>query len=1006
MGGTVLKWGFPALLTVVGGTLAAVALAGPAIPATLAERAHMLLRDGQVTWAKVSFDMQDAVVAGQAPSAGAAEQLLAEVAAIPGIRSVTSEITVAAPVPAGPFVASVADGVVTLSGTVPDEAARALLVAEAGDGAIDRLEVLGPVADRDAWLRAADFTLSQAARLAEGEVAFTDGTLTLSGRARSTEDLAALTRLAEAAPEGVKPGFTEIAPPVQSPYSFTASFDGKRLILKGFVPDLKLVDSIAALAPAGVGVEAALAPASGAPDGFAESAAALVRNLLTLQRGEGGISDAKITLDGTAADAGRADALSAELARRGVVGTIESATAAALELTLAKAGGTLTVTGAVTDKATEARLAAVPGATIATLSVNPRGPDSFGSAVSAALAIADRLTDGQVVIRGGAIAASGRVRAEADLVALRGQAAPAGYTLALNGLQLPLAAPYLFSAELATSGLTLTGNAPTDAVRKALLVTARSGVLTLADGAPAGFASDAEAGLKLLAGLETGTLVFDGASWRLSGKAATAEAGTALRTAFAASPLAQSGTLDVSAPPPVIATISPYAFTVEKTTDGLLLTGYVPNEAARTALLAGLSGKVTDRTALGAGAPADFVVAAKAALSVVAEFDKGSAGLRGSDWTIAGTVATGAEKQVVEAALRKVATPRWSVAIQAADAPPLVSPFLWSAEKSENGAITLAGYVPAATARQALLSIAGANTTDTTLVGSGEPDAFAKNAEAGLMALAALKSGKVAFDGTTWSFTGIPGDQAAAETARAALASLGSGIAVTIAAPPAPVVPPEPAPQPAAEPVPQSVPQSVSVVAETAPAAVPAPEPAASEVAAAPAEASSAPPQAMADLPAPETVGPAAEPPQQLAAVDPNAVVPTPAEPVTPPLDLCQATVGRLAARNAILFQSGQAVLLKESAAALDELAADLAACPTVIVNVEGHTDSDGEADANLALSVARAEAVVDQLIIRGISAGRLYAVGYGESLPTASNDTKAGKQANRRIAFTLAEQQ
>ena len=98
-------------------------------------------------------------------------------------------------------------------------------------------------------------------------------------------------------------------------------------------------------------------------------------------------------------------------------------------------------------------------------------------------------------------------------------------------------------------------------------------------------------------------------------------------------------------------------------------------------------------------------------------------------------------------------------------------------------------------------------------------------------------------------------------------------------------------------------------------------------------------------------------------------------------------------------------MLLKESAAALDELAADLAACPKVIVNVEGHTDSDGEADANLALSVARAEAVVDQLINRGISAQRLYAVGYGESLPIAPNDTKAGKQANRRIAFTLAEQ-
>ena len=85
-------------------------------------------------------------------------------------------------------------------------------------------------------------------------------------------------------------------------------------------------------------------------------------------------------------------------------------------------------------------------------------------------------------------------------------------------------------------------------------------------------------------------------------------------------------------------------------------------------------------------------------------------------------------------------------------------------------------------------------------------------------------------------------------------------------------------------------------------------------------------------------------------------------------------------------------------------MAADLALCPEVTVNVEGHTDGDGDASANLALSVARAEAVVDALVLRGIDPERLYAVGYGESLPIASNDTRAGKQANRRIAFSVSE--
>jgi outer membrane protein OmpA-like peptidoglycan-associated protein len=125
---------------------------------------------------------------------------------------------------------------------------------------------------------------------------------------------------------------------------------------------------------------------------------------------------------------------------------------------------------------------------------------------------------------------------------------------------------------------------------------------------------------------------------------------------------------------------------------------------------------------------------------------------------------------------------------------------------------------------------------------------------------------------------------------------------------------------------------------------------------------------------------------------------------LVPALDLCRDTVGALAARNAIIFNSGSATLSDESSAPLDELAGDLSICPNAIVHVEGHTDADGAEDVNLALSVARAESVVEALIDRGVAVERLYAEGYGETMPIASNETKQGKQANRRIAFTLTE--
>ncbi len=131
------------------------------------------------------------------------------------------------------------------------------------------------------------------------------------------------------------------------------------------------------------------------------------------------------------------------------------------------------------------------------------------------------------------------------------------------------------------------------------------------------------------------------------------------------------------------------------------------------------------------------------------------------------------------------------------------------------------------------------------------------------------------------------------------------------------------------------------------------------------------------------------------------------AEPLTPNPSagaaLCESALADFSARNAILFQSGAAIISADSDAALDELAEHLADCPEALVHVEGHTDADGEETLNLALSVARAEAVVAGLIERGVAPQRLYALGFGEAMPIAPNDTADGKRQNRRIVVKLA---
>jgi len=85
----------------------------------------------------------------------------------------------------------------------------------------------------------------------------------------------------------------------------------------------------------------------------------------------------------------------------------------------------------------------------------------------------------------------------------------------------------------------------------------------------------------------------------------------------------------------------------------------------------------------------------------------------------------------------------------------------------------------------------------------------------------------------------------------------------------------------------------------------------------------------------------------------------------------------------------------------LDGVAASLVDNPTVTVEVGGHTDNTGRRAPNLTLSDARANAVRDYLIARGVQASQLTARGYGPDQPVSDNTTVAGRAANRRVELT-----
>lgn len=112
---------------------------------------------------------------------------------------------------------------------------------------------------------------------------------------------------------------------------------------------------------------------------------------------------------------------------------------------------------------------------------------------------------------------------------------------------------------------------------------------------------------------------------------------------------------------------------------------------------------------------------------------------------------------------------------------------------------------------------------------------------------------------------------------------------------------------------------------------------------------------------------------------------------------------GKIAVMDGLIFASGQARLESAQVPALQDLADWLVANPTQKVTITGHTDSSGQAAANLALSAARAMALRDVLVAQyQISADRITAIGAGDTAPLAPNDTPNGRAQNRRVEVVV----
>ncbi len=111
---------------------------------------------------------------------------------------------------------------------------------------------------------------------------------------------------------------------------------------------------------------------------------------------------------------------------------------------------------------------------------------------------------------------------------------------------------------------------------------------------------------------------------------------------------------------------------------------------------------------------------------------------------------------------------------------------------------------------------------------------------------------------------------------------------------------------------------------------------------------------------------------------------------------------GQVISFNNIYFDSGSANIKAESYYVLDNMVEILKANPNAMVQIAGHTDSDGSTGYNQTLSEQRATSVFNYLVQRGVSASMLTTMGFGESQPVVPNTSASNKAMNRRIEFTV----
>lgn len=618
---------------------------------------------------------------------------------------------------------------------------------------------------------------------------------------------------------------------------------------------------------------------------------------------------------------------------------------------------------------------------------------------------------------------------------------------------LPEAKPFALNAVLDGARLTLTGVVAPGPMRSQIVEAARKAFPTAqiddqmkaARGAPAGFSGQVGFGLGELSKLSSGQMSLSDAAFSISGRAADLPKFADVRAKIAALPAGLTLAKGLGAGDILPPLVKPFIFAAEKTETGVVLTGFVPNEATRAAILSAASalGKpVTDRLQWGDGASATFPAQAGFGLAELGKLATGQMSLSDSALSITGRAADLAKFADIRTKLASLPS-GMSLAkgLGAGDIlAPVVKPYVFQAEKTAS-ALTLTGFAPNEATRAAILSAAqalGKPVTDRMQIADGAGANYAEHVRFGLGQLAGLATGQAALSDSALAVSGHAGTVEALDQVRGRLASLPAGLTLSRGLGAADITSPAIRPYlfnavrgereltltgfaPDARTKSDIVEQAKKFfegdkITDALQLGVGAPQGFAAAIRGGLQDLSRLMPGATLSLSDASIALRGLAPldtarDQAIAAF--RARVPTaygssveintaPPPPVIAASGECNLLFEDLLSRSAVNFETGSATIAVESFGLLDRLVVVVRRCESARVEISGHTDSVGSADGNKLLSENRAKAVVEYLARAGISGERIEARGYGLERPIASNDTADGRAKNRRIEFKV----